>query len=295
MAVGILAILDDIATILDDVATQAAAPLKKTAGIIGDDLAVNANTVNGIASEREWPVVLSIFLGSLANKIVLAPLIVLMSVYLPWLITPLLILGGIYLCYEGGEKLFHRKSKEDRNHEADLKVAFQLSADDMLKVERTRIRSAIMTDIILSFEILMIMLSALGDMDAMTKFFYLLGLGVLVTVLIYGFVYGLLRMDDLGAKLVQAAGCIRQRIGGWLLKAMPWTMRLLGIVGAAAMFAVGGGLISHNIEIVHELLAKAHAWNIPAMLTEAVFGVMVGGVMVVLMKFRGVLPYWRKR
>ena len=246
MATSLLALLDDITTILDDVAVMSKMAVKKTTGVLGDDLALNAQQVTGVASDRELPVIWSVFKGSLVNKLILVPLALAISSLAPFLITPLLMAGGLFLCYEGVEKvlhkLLHRQAPASGEPEA---VAAAPKADP--QSEKDKITGAVRTDFILSAEVVVITLGTMAPEAPLLQRVLVLSLIALgMTVGVYGLVAGLVKLDDLGVLLFRKGGVART-FGEWLLRAVPWLMRILSVVGTLAMFLVGGGILAHAI------------------------------------------------
>jgi predicted DNA repair protein MutK len=284
MTGGLFAILDDIAVLLDDTAAMSKIAAKKTAGILGDDLAVNAEKATGFHASRELPVIWAITKGSLLNKLIILPLAFLMSAYAPWLIVPILLLGGAYLSFEGVEKiaeaLFHH-----RGHKA---VAAEHTADKttLLEAEQAKIKSAVRTDFILSIEIVMIALGTVMEQALPVQFAVVSLIAVAATAGVYGFVALLVRMDDAGLYLVErsggqtgAAALASRRTGELLVAALPRVIRVLGVVGTVAMLLVGGGMFVHNIEAVHHALGF-----MPLLAAEFGVGLIVGGVVLGAMK-----------
>jgi uncharacterized protein len=257
MAAGsLLALLDDIATILDDVAVLTKVATKKTAGVLGDDLALNAQQVAGVRAERELPVVWAVAKGSALNKAILVPTALAISALLPWLITPLLIIGGLFLCFEGVEKLAHKflhSKQEDDAHHAELTRALADPTADLEAVERDKIKGAIRTDFILSAEIIVIALGTVADKPLGTQVAVLIAIAVLMTVGVYGLVAGIVKLDDLGLHLSQRGGT-QAALGRGILRMAPWLMKALSIAGTAAMFLVGGGIVVHGIPVLHHLV-----------------------------------------
>ena len=245
---SLLALIDDIATILDDVSLMTKVAAKKTAGVLGDDLALNAQQVSGVRAERELPVVWAVALGSLRNKAVLVPAALLISALAPWLITPLLMLGGAFLCYEGVEKLahklLHRHAAEHAR--ATLHEALVDPQVDLREVERDKIKGAIRTDFILSAEIIVITLGTVARADFGMQVAVLVGIALLMTVGVYGLVAGIVKLDDAGLWLSRRGG-LQQWLGQRILAAAPWLMKTLAVVGTAAMFLVGGGILMHGL------------------------------------------------
>lgn len=256
MATGsLLALLDDIATVLDDVAILTKVAAKKTAGVLGDDLALNAQQVAGVKADRELPVVWAVAKGSFVNKLILVPAALAISAFAPVLITPLLMVGGVFLCYEGFEKLAHRflhpKEEEDARHR-ELVGAIADPAVDLVAHEREKIRGAIRTDFILSAEIVAITLGTVAQSPFATQVGVLSGISLLMTVGVYGLVAGIVKLDDAGLRLSQGAGATRT-LGLAILAIAPRLMRLLSVAGTAAMFLVGGGILVHGIPFLHRL------------------------------------------
>ncbi len=259
MSSSLLALIDDIATILDDVAILSKVAAKKTAGVLGDDLALNAQQVAGVKAERELPVVWAVFKGSLVNKLILVPTALLISLFIPWAVTPLLMIGGAYLCFEGFEKLAHKflhSKAEDQAHEAELLKALSDPAVNMVDVERDKIKGAVRTDFVLSAEIIAITLGTVQSLAWTTQLAVLSSIAILMTVGVYGFVAGIVKMDDAGLYLSKLPGSgaarrMLQAFGRGLLRAAPVLMKVLAVVGTAAMFLVGGGILVHGIGPLH--------------------------------------------
>jgi len=254
MAAGsLLALLDDIATILDDVAVLTKVATKKTAGVLGDDLALNAQQVSGVRAERELPVVWAVAKGSLLNKAILVPAALAISAFVPWLITPLLIVGGLFLCFEGVEKLAHkllRNKEEDDTHRAALTKALADPNADLAALESDKIKGAVRTDFILSAEIIVIALGTVAGQPLGTQVVVLVGIALLMTVGVYGLVAGIVKLDDLGLYMSQRAGP-QAALGRGILRTAPWLMKALSIAGTAAMFLVGGGIVVHGVPVLH--------------------------------------------
>lgn len=274
-ASSLLALIDDIATLLDDVAamtkvaarqgvaaaddvaamTQMAA--KKTAGVLGDDLALNAQQVAGVNADRELPVVWAVAKGSLVNKAILVPLALLISAWAPWAITPLLMLGGLFLCFEGAEKLAHRflhSAAEDQAQHRQQLAAVVNPAVDLVAFERDKVKGAIRTDFILSAEIVVITLGTVAAASLSERVAVLVGISLLMTLGVYGLVAGIVKLDDLGMHLSRQTGAVAQRLGAGLLGFAPWLMKALSVVGTAAMFMVGGGILVHGWPWLHHLV-----------------------------------------
>jgi predicted DNA repair protein MutK len=259
VATSLLALLDDIASVLDDVATLTKVATKKTAGVLGDDLALNAQQVTGVRADRELPVVWAVAKGSLRNKAILVPAALAISAFAPWAITPLLIAGGLFLCYEGAEKLAHRfvHTRADDAHREELSRALVDPNADLVALERDRIKGAIRTDFILSAEIIVITLGAVAAASLTTRIGVLIGISLLMTVGVYGLVAGIVKLDDGGLALARSASTGLQSVGNAILGATPWLMKGLSIAGTAAMFLVGGGILTHGIPALHHFVEAA--------------------------------------
>jgi predicted DNA repair protein MutK len=274
---SLLALLDDIATILDDVSAMTQVAAKKTAGVLGDDLALNAQQVSGVRAERELPVVWAVAKGSFVNKAILVPAALAISAFAPWLVTPLLMLGGAFLCYEGFEKLAHKylhSAAEDSAHRAELSHALQDPSIDLVALERDKIKGAVRTDFILSAEIIVITLGTVAAASFGKQIAVLSGIAILMTVGVYGLVAGIVKLDDAGLYLSQRASAAARAFGRVLLAAAPRLMKLLSVLGTAAMFLVGGGILVHGVPAAHHLLDAAR---------EAAAAVpLVGGALAVL-------------
>ena len=265
MASSLLLLLDDIATVLDDVAVMSKMAAKKTAGVLGDDLALNAQQVSGVRSERELPVVWGVAKGSFVNKLILVPLALLISVVAPWLINPLLMIGGLFLCYEGVEKVLHSLKHKKAQTKETAEAEFSAIETDLLKFEKDKIKGAIRTDFILSAEIVVISLGTVATAAFGTKVMVLSLIAILMTVGVYGFVAMIVKIDDLGLYLTEQASGFKQSIGRGLLAFAPKLMKTLTIVGTIAMFLVGGGIIAHTIPWFHHLTEDSvdHIQHIP--------------------------------
>ena len=245
----LLALIDDIAYILDDVATMTKVAAKKTAGVLGDDLALNAQQVTGVQASRELPVVWAVAKGSMVNKAILVPAALLISWLAPWLITPLLMLGGAFLCFEGFEKLAHKFLHSKHEDEAEHRETLQALADpnvDLVAFEKEKIKGAVRTDFILSAEIVVITLGTVAAASLGQRVAVLVGISLLMTVGVYGLVAGIVKLDDLGLHLQRSASAFTRSIGGAILGFAPWLMKTLSVVGTAAMFMVGGGILLHG-------------------------------------------------
>lgn len=256
--VSLLTLLDDIAAILDDVALMSKVAAKKTAGVLGDDLALNAQQVSGVSADRELPVVWAVALGSLKNKCILVPAALLISAFIPQAITPLLMFGGLFLCYEGFEKLYHSYThKRDKQEEQEEIIPV---ADDLVAYEKEKVKGAIRTDFVLSAEIIAISLGVVVEASFLTQVLTLSGIALLMTIGVYGLVAGIVKLDDLGLYLNRREGSgILTRFGRWfgggLVNAAPYLMKGLTVVGTIAMFMVGGGILTHGLHVVSEQFA----------------------------------------
>jgi predicted DNA repair protein MutK len=259
-ASSLLALIDDIASVLDDVALMSKVAARKTAGVLGDDLALNAQQVSGIDADRELPVVWAVGVGSLRNKAILVPAALAISAFAPVLIPPLLMLGGAYLCFEGFEKVAHRflhSAAEDAAHQEELASALADSSVDMRTIEKDKIKGAIRTDFILSAEIIVIALGIVSGAPFVQQVAVLASVAVLMTVGVYGLVAGIVKLDDAGLYLARTSSRAAQAIGGVLLAAAPKLMKLLAVLGTVAMFMVGGGIIGHNLPPLHHFADSA--------------------------------------
>ena len=288
MATSLLALLDDITSVLDDVATLTKVATRKTAGVLGDDLALNAQQVTGIRAERELPVVWAVAKGSLVNKAILVPAALLISAIAPWAIVPLLMIGGLYLCFEGAEKIVHRFTHhaEEQEHRKELTEAAFDPAVDLVAFEKDRIKGAIRTDFILSAEIIVITLGTVATATLGLRIGVLVGIALLMTVGVYGLVAGIVKLDDGALKLVRSNSTTLQALGRGILVATPWLMKSLSVAGTAAMFLVGGGILAHGIPVLHHFIeGVAHGLPRPAsglvtMLLNALVGLIAGLVVV---------------
>lgn len=286
-AANLLALLDDVATILDDVAILSKVAAKKTAGVLGDDLALNAQQVTGVSADRELPVVWAVAKGSLFNKAILVPAALAISAFAPWAVVPLLMIGGAFLCYEGFEKLAHRflhAKEEDEAHHAELTQALQNPAVDLVALERDKIKGAIRTDFILSAEIIAITLGTVAAASFTTQVLVLTGVALVMTVGVYGLVAGIVKLDDLGLWLSRRAGAAAQAIGGAILKTAPWLMKALSVAGTAAMFLVGGGILVHGVPPLHHAIEQlvqplgGLAQTLLPTLIDGLLGVLAGAL-----------------
>ena len=287
------ALFDDIAALLDDIAVMSKVAAQKTAGVLGDDLALNAQQVAGVNADRELPVVWAVAKGSLVNKVILVPAALAISAFIPWLIMPLLMLGGAYLCFEGAEKILHSvlHKKEKQEHRSQMTAAVQNPAMDMVAYEKDKIKGAIRTDFILSAEIIVIALGVVASASLVMQALVLSIIAVAITVGVYGIVALIVKMDDAGFYLIKKAHALAQKTGHFLLWLAPKLMKFLSIFGTAAMFLVGGGILMHGIPIVGSLMhhlddlllqwpaAWLLGWLVPAVIT-AVVGFLLGAVVV---------------
>ncbi len=304
VASSLLALLDDITTMLDDVAAMTKIAAKKTAGVLGDDLALNAQQVSGVQADRELPVVWAVAKGSLVNKAILVPAALAISAFLPWLVTPLLIIGGLFLCFEGVEKLVHKwlhSAQSDAAHRADLHQALVDAKVDLLALEKEKIKGAIRTDFILSAEIIVIALGTVASAPLATRVGVLVGIAVVMTIGVYGLVAGIVKLDDAGLRLTRRAGdgfnATLRALGRGILVAAPWLMKFLSVAGTAAMFLVGGGILTHGVPPLHHaveaLLAGTGAvvQAIAPMLIDAIVGIAAGagvlGLVTLAKRLRG--------
>lgn len=288
MASSLLALLDDIATLLDDVAVMTKVAAKKTAGVLGDDLALNAEQVAGVAAKRELPVVWAVAKGSAVNKAILVPAALAISALIPWAILPLLMLGGAFLCFEGFEKVVHKffhKAENDAN-QAAIAHAVAHPEVDMVEFEKTKIKGAIRTDFILSAEIIVITLGAVAAASFGRQVAVLVTISVLMTVGVYGLVAAIVKMDDAGLSLMKSTSSGAQAFGRGLVAFAPKLMKFLSIAGTIAMFTVGGSIIAHGIPAVEHFIkaivgtgALAGVWSF---ILDGVVGVIVGAICVAL-------------
>ncbi|QNC83643.1 DUF808 family protein [Klebsiella quasipneumoniae] len=283
---SLLTLLDDIATLLDDISMMGKLAAKKTAGVLGDDLSLNAQQVTGVRANRELPVVWGVAKGSFVNKIILVPLALLISAFIPWAITPLLMVGGAFLCFEGVEKVLH--SLEARKHKEDLaqrQQRLQALADrDPQAFERDKVKGAIRTDFILSAEIVAITLGIVAEAPLLNQILILSGIAILVTIGVYGLVGVIVKLDDMGYWLAEKRSTLAQWLGKGLLAVAPWLMKLLSVVGTLAMFLVGGGIVVHGIAPLHHAIEHWSAGlggmlaALLPMVVNLVLGFIIGAV-----------------
>jgi len=301
---SLLTLIDDIASILDDVSVLTKVAAKKTAGVLGDDLALNAQQVSGVNAERELPVVWAVAKGSLVNKVILVPTALLISAFIPWAVIPLLMLGGAFLCFEGFEKLAHKflhPATEAKEH-AELVDALNNPAMDMVAFEKDKIKGAIRTDFILSAEIIVITLGTVANVSFTQQVTVLVGIALIMTAGVYGLVAGIVKLDDGGLYLSQKTGlgtwqAIQRRLGRVILLAAPYMMKSLSVIGTAAMFMVGGSILVHGVPALHHLSQDAAglvAASIPAawlaatvafvlpILIDALIGIAAGALILLV-------------
>ena len=287
MATSLLALLDDISTLLDDVSVLTKVAAKKTAGVLGDDLALNAQQVSGVRAERELPVVWAVAKGSLVNKAILVPAALAISAVAPWAVTPLLMLGGSYLCFEGMEKVAHRlmhSRQEDEEHHREIAQANANPEVDVVAFEKAKIKGAVRTDFILSAEIIVISLGAVAGQDFVTRLAVLVGIALVMTAGVYGLVGAIVKLDDFGAYLARRGSAAAQAVGKGILRAAPWLMKGLSLAGTVAMFLVGGSILAHGIPPLHHWIEataeSAGAWHsVVSMLLDAAVGIAAGAVL----------------
>jgi len=282
---SLLTLLDDIATLLDDISVMGKVAAKKTAGVLGDDLSLNAQQVSGVRANRELPVVWSVAKGSLLNKVILVPLALLISAFIPWAVTPLLMVGGAYLCFEGVEKVIHTLHARKNNAEDARQQRLEaIAQQDPRLYERDKVKGAIRTDFILSAEIVAITLGIVAGSPLLNQVLILAGIAVLVTVGVYGLVGIIVKLDDMGYWLVEKRSALAKGVGKGLLVLAPWLMKVLTIVGTLAMFLVGGGIIVHGIAPLHHAIEAFSAQQVALValslpvLVNLVLGFIVGSV-----------------
>lgn len=284
MATSLLILLDDIAVVLDDVAVMTKLAAKKTAGVLGDDLALNAQQVTGVRADRELPVVWAVAKGSFINKAILVPAALLISNLMPWLITPLLMIGGLFLCYEGAEKVVHKfapnllpHEMDDDNHHTARLVANADDTIDLVAFEKDKIRGAIRTDFILSAEIVVISLGVMTQSDFTAKAMALTAIAILMTVGVYGLVAMIVKMDDVGMHWLNSNSPSKQKLGQLILQFAPRLMKFLSVAGTLAMFLVGGGILVHGVQFLHHGVEDiAHLSGVFAGLTSSILAGVIG-------------------
>ncbi len=305
---SLLVLIDDIATVLDDVALMTKMAAKKTAGVLGDDLALNAQQVAGVRAERELPVVWAVAKGSFLNKLILVPTALAISAFVPWAVTPLLMVGGAYLCFEGFEKLAHKflhsRSEDDAEH-AQLTEAVADPAVDLVAFEKDKIKGAVRTDFILSAEIIAITLGTVADAPLLQQVIVLSGIAIVMTIGVYGLVGAIVKLDDGGLYLSQLEGKsivrrAQRALGRGVLSAAPYMMKGLSVIGTLAMFLVGGGILTHGVPAVHHWIEGVTQTTADAIggfsaimpiILNAVAGIIAGAVVLLLVSVAGKI--WR--
>ncbi|WP_047246511.1 DUF808 domain-containing protein [Maribacter thermophilus] len=282
MASGFFAILDDIATLLDDVATMSKVATKKTAGILGDDLAVNAEKASGFVSQRELPVLWAITKGSLLNKLIILPIAFLLSAFLPWAVTVILVLGGLYLAFEGAEKIYEFFVPHEHAH--TISAEKPMTKAEILEMEKVKVKSAIVTDFILSIEIVIIALGTVLEQPLVNQIIVVSIIALLATVGVYGIVALIVRMDEFGLRLINLNDeddSISDKIGKFFVSALPKVIKALSVIGTIALLLVSGGIFVHNIHFIHDLFPQ-----VPSILLEFGVGLIVG--FLVLLVYKGI-------
>lgn len=282
MASGFFALFDDIATLMEDVAVMSKVSAEKTAGILGDDLAVNAEKASGFVSARELPVLWAITKGSILNKLMILPVAFLLSAFLPVVISFILIMGGIYLAFEGAEKVYHFFAHRGEKHKAQDNLV-EMSEEEILKFEKKKVKSAIVTDFILSVEIIIIALGTVFGEPILNQIIVVTIIALIATVGVYGIVALIVRMDDMGFAMMKKnpdEKSITNKFGRGLVSALPKVINGLTIIGTIALFLVSGGIFAHNIDFIHHLLPT----TIPAMLSEFILGLIMGGISLIIIK-----------
>lgn len=296
---SLLTLIDDIASLLDDVSLMTKMAAKKTAGVLGDDLALNAQQVSGVKADRELPVVWSVAKGSFINKAILVPLALLISAFAPWAITPLLMVGGAYLCYEGFEKVFHSLTHSKQAGE-EKKEALDAN-EDVAAYEQRKVKGAIRTDFVLSAEIIAITLGTVAGATFSQQVIVLCGIAIVMTAGVYGIVAGIVKLDDLGLYLSRKSSALVRSIGNGIVSAAPYLMKTLSVVGTIAMFMVGGGILTHGLPPIHHLFEDWASYAtvvptfgqilqgvIPALL-NVVFGLIAGGMVLLVVSALGAI------
>ena len=278
MASGLFALLDDIATLMDDVAVMSKVAAKKTAGILGDDLAVNAEKASGFVSDRELPVLWAITKGSLLNKVIILPVAFLLSAFLPIAVTIILVIGGLYLAYEGAEKIYEYFVPHPKEHANTLDE--EITPEMVLILEKQKVKSAITTDFILSVEIVIIALGTVVTEPLLTQILVVSVIALVATVGVYGIVAIIVRMDEFGYKLIalnDREDSFSDKIGRLLVNALPHLIRAMGFIGTIALLLVSGGIFAHNIEFFHHVLPT---W--PSIIKEFLLGLLIGAIVLVV-------------
>ncbi|MBD8681296.1 DUF808 domain-containing protein [Pseudomonas sp. CFBP 13719] len=294
---SLLTLLDDVTTLLDDVALLTKTTTQKTAGVLGDDLALNAQQVSGVRADRELPVVWAVAKGSLKNKAILVPGAMLISSFIPWAITPILLVGGAYLCLEGFEKVAHKYISNDSDADEARASAKAAAGKTPAEIEKMKIKGAIKTDFVLSIEILSIALGTVQGASLLNQFLVLSLVALLVTVGVYGLVAAIVRLDDVGMYLEKKRSTVAQAVGRKIILSAPILMKVLTFVGTLAMFLVGGGILIHSIPMLGQamqgiehathaipLAGKALGYVVP-LVVEAVVGLVAGGLVLALVSF----------
>ncbi|PLW81380.1 DUF808 domain-containing protein [Kineobactrum sediminis] len=298
---SLLALIDDIATVLDDVSLMTKAATKKTAGVLGDDLALNAQQVSGVKPARELPVVWAVAKGSFLNKTILVPAAVAISFFVPWLVTPLLMLGGAFLCFEGFEKLVHKflHREEAQAHRHELREALKNPEADLRILEKNKIKGAIRTDFILSAEIIAITLGTVAGESIGMQFLVLSVVAIMITVVVYGLVAGIVKLDDGGLYLSRKDSELAQKAGRGILWLAPYMMKTLSILGTIAMFLVGGGILTHGLPLVYNAIhhfaegfGNVGSFVVP-ILADGLFGVLAGAALVAVIT--PLQQFWAER
>jgi hypothetical protein len=285
---SLLTLIDDIATILDDVSVMTKVAAKKAAGVLGDDLALNAQQVNGVNADRELPVIWAVAKGSMLNKVILVPLALAISALAPWAVIPLLMLGGLFLCFEGVEKLYHKLFLHEEPKHLNPQQSSNANEIVTTETEQQKIKGAVRTDFVLSAEIIVITLGTVATATFSNQVLVLVGIAVIMTVGVYGLVAAIVKLDDGGLYLAQAQGqslpsALKRKLGFGILKFAPYMMKTLSVVGTAAMFLVGGAILTHGIPVVHHLIEQSAStlsngfmqWLAPTLL-NGLFGVAAG-------------------
>ncbi|MDD2049722.1 DUF808 domain-containing protein [Pseudomonas putida] len=294
---SLLVLIDDIATVLDDVSVMTKVAAKKTAGVLGDDLALNAQQVTGVRAEREIPVVWAVAKGSFVNKLILVPAALLISAFIPWAVTPLLMIGGAFLCFEGFEKLAHKFLHSKADDQAEHAARVEAVADpavDLVAYEQGKIKGAIRTDFILSAEIIAITLGTVAAAPLTQQIIVLSGIAIVMTIGVYGLVAGIVKLDDLGLWLTQKASRAAQALGNGILRAAPYMMKSLSVIGTAAMFLVGGGILVHGVAPLHhaiEAFSEGRGGALTGALLNGGVGIVAGAVVLAVVALIGKL--WR--
>lgn len=299
MANSFLLLLDDIVAVADDVASMSKMAFKKTAGVLGDDLALNAEQVSGVKTNRELPVVFSVFKGSLINKLILVPLALLISYFLPVLMTPLLMIGGAFLCFEGVENLYEKFFHKDKvkDHQEQHKNNINLSPEELVAFEKKKIKGAIRTDFILSAEIIVISLSAIESFPVLQRIIALSVLALFFTFFVYGLVALIVRLDDIGFWLQKRKAKLFKAIGLGFIVVVPYLMKSLSVIGLIAMFLVGGGIIMHGIHPLYEMVSGIFSGGILQSLTIVVGNVITALItgIIVLIGYETFMKITKKR